>query len=351
MAMVGLEVRTDLSSEELRSKARGEKDARVVRRALAIALVLDGYSRTNAALAVGMERQAVRDAVRRYNAEGWSGLYDRPRSGRPRKLTIEEEMRLKEIIEEGPPPESNQSEYRIRHLMEIVFMDFDVIFSHSGLRTVLDRLNLSWMTGRPIHPKTDIDAQEKFKAEFSAVAQIIAENNPDKKIEIWFQDEARAGQKGSLAYRWAEKGTRPRVIKDRRFESAWIFGAVCPKRDLGVGLVFSKANADSMNIFLQEVSKNVDVESHAIMLVDQAGWHIAKKLNIPSNITLVRLPPYSPELNPTENVWEFLRSNYLSHKIYQTIDDVIDACCRAWNSVIGEAGRIRSICTRSWATV
>lgn len=349
--MVGLSVRPDKSSDELRLLARGEKDARVVRRALAIALILDGYSRKNAALAVGLERQAVRDAVRRYNVEGWDGLYDRPRSGRPKKLSPEQEARLKEIIEEGPPPESNQSEYRIRHIIQIAFEDFDVLYSPSGLRTVLDRLNLSWMSGRPHHPKTDFAAQEKFKSEFSAIIQTVADNNPDKKIEIWFEDEARAGQKGSLTYRWAETGTRPRVLKDRRYKSAWIFGAVCPNRDVGVGLIFTKANSESMDKFLQEVSKNIEIGSHAIMVIDQAGWHIAKKLNIPSNITLIRLPPYSPELNPTENLWEFLRSNYLSHKVYQTVDDVIDACCRAWNSVVSEAGRIRSICTRLWADV
>ena len=207
------------------------------------------------------------------------------------------------------------------------------------------------MSGRPHHPKTDFAAQEKFKSEFSAIIQTVADNNPDKKIEIWFEDEARAGQKGSLTYRWAETGTRPRVLKDRRYKSAWIFGAVCPNRDVGVCLIFTKANSESMDKFLQEVSKNIEIGSHAIMVIDQAGWHIAKKLNIPSNITLIRLPPYSPELNPTENLWEFLRSNYLSHKVYQTVDDVIDACCRAWNSVVSEAGRIRSICTRLWADV
>lgn len=350
--IVGVLVRADVSAEDLRKQARLEQDVRVVRRALAIAMVLEGHSRKSAARAVGMERQAVRDAIQRYNAEGWSGLYDRPRSGRPPKMTPEQQAAFKEKVLEGPPSAADLCEYRIRHLVEMARRDFQASYTESGLRTVLKRLNLSWMTGRPLHPRTDIDAQEAFKAAFPDKVREIAEAHPDATaIEIWFQDEARAGQKGSLTYRWAETGTRPRVWRDRRFKSAWIFGAVCPARDLGVGLVFPKANAAAMQAHLQEISCHVASGAHAVVIVDQAGWHRAKDLVVPANITLLPLPPYSPELNPTENLWEFMRSNYLSHKVYKAMNDVIDACCRAWNAVVSKVDEIRSICSRKWAMV
>ena len=350
--MSGIPVRSDASASMLREKARQEKDPRVIRRALAIASVLDGQSRTFAARSVGLERQAVRDAIHRYNAGGWEGLFDKPRSGRPPKLTSDQKAALKAKILEGPPAESNQSEYRIRHLIEMAQNDFNVVYSPSGLRMVLKNLKLSWVTGRPYHPKSDFEAQEKFKADFSEIVRKVAESHPHAtNIEIWFEDEARAGQKGSLTHRWAETGTRPRVIRDRRFKSAWIFGAVCPARDLGVGLVFPVANVHAMDKLLSEISIRITTNAHAILVVDQAGWHTAKDLVIPANITLVPLPPYSPELNPTENVWEFMRGNYLSHKLYKTVDDVVEACCQAWNAVVNEVGRLRSICTRNWATV
>ena len=348
MGAVG--VRGDASASRLREQARVEKDSRAVRRALAIAMVLEGASRTAAASAMGMDRQALRDAVHRFNAEGWDGLYDRPRSGRPPKLTPEQRAQLKAKILDGPPLDSNQSEYRIRHIMELAQRDFEVSYTPSGLRTVLKRLNLSWMTCRPRHPKTDIQAQEAFKTDFPEMVRKVAEAHPEATaLEIWFEDEARAGQKGSLTHRWAETGTRPPAARDRRFKSAWIFGAVCPARDLGVGLVFPKANAAAMAVFLLEISNHVAPGAHALLIIDRAGWHMAKDLAVPANITLVPLPPYSPELNPTENIWEFVRANYLSHKVYKTVDDVIDACCNAWNSLVNEAGRITSIATRLWA--
>jgi transposase len=350
--MGGVAIRADASASALRERACMEKNTRVARRGLAIAMVLEGYSRTVAARAMGMDRQALRDAIHRFNAEDWDGLYDRPRSGRPRKLTQEQQAKLKANILEGPPQESEQSEYRIRHLIDMAQREFEVSYSPSGLRAVLKRLDLSWMTCRPRHPKTDLDAQEAFKADFSEIARKIAEAHPNATaLEIWFEDEARAGQKGSLTHRWAETGTRPRAVRDRRFKSAWIFGAVCPARDLGVGLVFPKANTAAMAALLQEMSLHVAPGAHALLIIDQAGWHMAKDLTVPPNITLVPLPPYSPELNPTENIWEFIRANYLSHKVYKTAGDVIDACCRAWNTLVNEVGRIRSIGTRKWATV
>lgn len=348
--MAGIPVRSDTSAAALREQARSEKDARVVRRALAIALVLEGNSRKAAARVVGLERQAVHDAIQRFNAEGWIGLYDRPRSGRPRKLTPEQQTALKAMVLAGPPPEGDLSEYRVRHLVELARQDFDASYSLSGMRTVLKRLNLSWMTGRPIHPKADLEAQEAFKAAFPEVVRgVIAAHPGATALEIWFQDEARVGQKGSVTHLWADRGTRPPVIRDRRFKSAWIFGAVCPARDLGVGLVFPKANAAAMAAHLQEISRHVAPGAQALLILDRAGWHVAKDLAVPDNITLVPLPPYSPELNSAENIWEFMRANYLSHKVHETVDDVIDACCRAWNAVVNEVGRLRSLCSRKWS--
>jgi len=347
--MGGIPVRLDANALQLRERVRLENDARAVRRALAVAMVLEGHSRTMAARSMGMERQALRDAIHRYNAEGWDGFYDRPRPGRPPKLTHEQQAQLKANILDGPPPDSNQSEYRIRHLIEMARREFNTLYSESGLRTILKRLDLSWMTCRPRNPKSDIAAQEAFKLEFPEVVRKVLRAHPEASaIEIWFQDEARAGQKGSMTHRWAETGTRPRVVRDRRFKSAWIFGAVCPARDLGVGLVFPKVNAAAMEAHLLEISRHVTPGAHALLIIDRAGWHTAKNLNVPSNITLVALPPYSPELNPTENIWEYIRANYLSHKVYATAQDVVEACCNAWNSLVDEVGRIRSIASRNW---
>jgi len=138
--------------------------------------------------------------------------------------------------------------------------------------------------------------------------------------------------------------------RDQRHTNAYIFGAVCPARDCGVALVLPDSNTHAMNLHLTELSKAVVRGSHAVVIVDGAGWHIADALVVPDNISLLFLPPYSPELNAQENIWEYLRQNYLAGRIFDTYDDIVDACCNAWKALIDEAGRIQSIATRDWLT-
>jgi transposase len=173
-----------------------------------------------------------------------------------------------------------------------------------------------------------------------------------KPIELWWQDEARIGQQGTLTRVWAERGSRPRAPRDQRYDWAYLFGAVCPARDAGAALVLPVADGEAMNLHLAEISRNVTPGSHAVVLLDGAGWHqTGGKLELPENISLLKLPAYSPELNPVENVWEYLRQNRLSNRVFESYDAIVDACCDAWNALTAEPGRIRSIATRTWASV
>jgi len=105
-----------------------------------------------------------------------------------------------------------------------------------------------------------------------------------------------------------------------------------------------------MNLHLREISTQVAPGAHAILVVDRAGWHrTGGKLMIPDNISLLHLPPYSPELNPVENIWQYLRQNYLSNRVYASYKDIVKACCEAWNKLIATPAAIRSIATRDWA--
>jgi hypothetical protein len=173
-----------------------------------------------------------------------------------------------------------------------------------------------------------------------------------KPLEVWFQDEARVGQQGTLTRIWARRGSRPPAPRDQRHHWAYIFGAVCPARAVGAALVLPTVNAELMSLHLAEISQGVAAGAHAILVLDGAGWHqTGGRLVVPQNITLVPLPPYAPELNPVENIWEFLRGNLLSHRVWETTTDIIDACCHAWNSLIKNPERIASITTRPWANV
>jgi transposase len=170
-----------------------------------------------------------------------------------------------------------------------------------------------------------------------------------KPIEIWFCDEARVGQKNTISRRWARRGTRPSAPKDQRTESAYIFGAICPAEGKGAGLVLPRCTTQAMALHLAEIAQAVAPGAHAVLLLDQAGWHVSAKLAVPANITLLPLPSRSPELNPVENVWQFLRDNWLSNRIFSSYEDILDHCCAAWNSLTDQPWRIMSIGLRDWA--
>lgn len=151
---------------------------------------------------------------------------------------------------------------------------------------------------------------------------------------------------------WAERGSRPRAPRDQRYDWAYLFGAVCPARDTGAALVLPIADTEMMNLHLAEISRHVTAGSHAVVLLDGAGWHqTGGKLKVPDNISLLKLPAYSPELNPAETIWQYLRQNQLSNRVFDSYEAIVDACCDAWNALIAEPGRIRSIATRPWASV
>jgi transposase len=142
------------------------------------------------------------------------------------------------------------------------------------------------------------------------------------------------------------------MVRDNRHDSAYIFGAICPGRGVGAAIIAPAANAELMNEHLKEISTQIAPGAHAVLVCDGAGWHQrGKKLQVPTNMTLLSLPPYSPELNPMENVWDYLRQNKLCARVWDTYDDILQACDSAWNFLITDPDRIRSIGSRAWTCV
>jgi hypothetical protein len=130
-----------------------------------------------------------------------------------------------------------------------------------------------------------------------------------------------------------------------------VFGAICPARGTGAALVMPTVSIEAMNKHLAEISQCVSVSAIALLILDGAGWHSSPQLIVPENIVLMPLPPYAPELNSTENIWEYLRSNWLSQCVFDSYEAILDACCDAWNDLIAKSEVITSIGTRDWAQV
>ena len=130
---------------------------------------------------------------------------------------------------------------------------------------------------------------------------------------------------------------------------AYIFGAICPEKGKGAGLVLPYCDSDAMAAQLEEISQAVDPGGHAVLILDQAGWHVSPKLRVPDNITLLFLPPRAPELNPVENIWQFMRDNWLSNRIFNSYEEIVGHCCLAWNRLVDQPWKIMSIGMREWA--
>jgi transposase len=126
----------------------------------------------------------------------------------------------------------------------------------------------------------------------------------------------------------------------------YLYAAVNAATGASSAMLAPTVNTDYMNAHLQFISRQVTPGSHGILVLDQAGWHTAKALQVPENLTLLHLPPYSPELNPVERVWQYLRGNYLSNRVFKDYDHLFDATATAWNRLDQE--QLKSICHTEW---
>ena len=165
------------------------------------------------------------------------------------------------------------------------------------------------------------------------------------------KDEARIGQKNGVVRQWARRGSRPRQPVDQRYENGYLFGAICPARGTGAALALPQANTEAMQLHLNQISRHVAEGAQAVLLMDRAGWHTTGSLDMPRNITPIFLPSRAPELNPVENIWQYMRANWLSNRVFETYDAIIDAACEAWRTLVAQPKTITSIGMRDWAHV
>jgi len=155
-------------------------------------------------------------------------------------------------------------------------------------------------------------------------------------------DEARIGQKGRVCHRWWTRGRRPPGLCDQRYTWVHLFGAVRPADGERFALVMPVVSTEAMRLFLDRFSRRLATDEHAVMVLDRAGWHGANALCVPENVTLAPLPTYSPELNPVERLWLYLRERHLSHRLLDDYDAIVEARCQAWNKLTPE--RVTTLC-------
>jgi len=259
------------------------------------------------------------------------------------KLTDEQRRLLKKRITDGPTAADQIAVFTVSDIQRIISIEFQVRYSRSAVSRLLRRLGLVRLRPRPRHQRQDPSAFARWRGEtLPQLLRVIQAQHPQRQLEVWYQDESRFGQKTQSTRLWAERGSRPVFIDQNGTKSAYIFGAVNPASGARVGLVMTHCDSDIMQLHLEEISRSVDAAVQVALVLDGAGWHFAHSLKIPPNISLCRLPPYSPELNPIERLWLWIKQRHLSFRHFADTDAIIAAGVDAWNMVT--AADVRSVC-------
>ena len=143
---------------------------------------------------------------------------------------------------------------------------------------------------------------------------------------------------------WADRGSRPTAPKQTAYGNLHVLTAVCPASGRAEGLISPRLNASVVQVFLDGLSATIPAGVHVVLVWDGAGYHVAKGLRMPANLTVLGLPPYSPELNPVERLWLYLRQHHWSNRVYRDVDAVEEAAMAGWRAVCLVPAKIRSIC-------
>jgi len=174
----------------------------------------------------------------------------------------------------------------------------------------------------------------------------VQEQHPDQRIRVLFEDEARLGQQGTLTRVWARTGSRPTVIKQTEYQWLHIWAAVEAGSGESWTLLTPDLNTPRMNTLLAGISATLEENDLAVLVLDNAGWHRSKALAVPANIVLLFLPPYSPELQPAERLWAWMRSHHLSNRVYADYDDMFKVADAALQTL--DQSRLKTLCACSW---
>ena len=168
-------------------------------------------------------------------------------------------------------------------------------------------------------------------------------------MRLMFQDEGRFGLLGKPRRCWAPIGVRPVVGTRLVRKFSYAFAAVSPHDGVMDSLILPWVNAQTMSLFLSTVAQR-HADEFIVMVMDQAGWHIASELEVPGNMRLVLLPPYSPEINPAEHIWEALREDCVANTVFATLDAADKALSAGLLALESDPTRMQSLAGFKWIT-
>jgi transposase len=333
--------------EQLHDLARSIPQKRTWRRLQAVILAQQGWTGPLIARSLGCSLRSVKNWVAQYNRGGVEALHDRPRAGRPRRLAPEHCHRLKERLDAPPRAEDGVCTLRGHDVRRILGQEFGVTMSLQAVYDLLDRIGYSSLVPRPRHEDSIPEVQAYFKEIVVEQIEAIAAEHPDKEVRTYFEDEARFGTQGTITRVWAPRGSRPRAVRQNGREWLYVLMAVCVGTGATSALIMSGLDTEVLNLFLEQFAKELPAGDHAVLIWDGAGYHTSGDLVVPGNVTLIQLPPYSPELNPVENLWHYLRAHHWSNREYEGYEGLKTEAIRSLLAV-SDAKTLKSVCNADY---
>jgi len=318
------------------------------KRVQAVILAKRGWTASHIATSLGCSLRAVKNWVAQYNRGGIEALRERPRSGRPRSLSPEHYPRLRQRLEAPPRPEDGVCTFRAADVRRILEQEFGVLMGRQAVYDLLHRLGYSSLMPRPHHEDAIPEVQEFFKEIVGEQIDAIAAAHPDRDVRVYFQDEARFGTQGTITRVWAPKGSRPRAVRQNGRQWLYVLMAVCAATGAASALIMPELNTAVVNLFLEQCARELPAGVHAVLIWDGAGYHTGGDLVIPSNVSLIQLPPYSPELNPVENLWHYLRAHHWSNREYDGYKGLEREAVRSLCAVCEDAEKLKTICNADY---
>ncbi len=344
-------LRQDFDASQLRGLAKMTKDGPQARRLLALAAIYDGAMRTEAAKIGGVGLQIIRDWVIWFNAHGPDGLRNGKSPGQPSKLNDAQRLAIARIIESGPiPAVHGVVRWRLIDLAQWIFEEFRIAIAKQTLSREFRAMGYRKLSARPRH---------------HAQAEGVIEDFKKTSPPAWMQSRARKRStatdrnlvRGRGSYRPEEQDHPPlgearhasSAPRDQRTASTYIFGAVCPKQGKGAALILplqyrgdepaSRGDRPDRCARRARCAPGRSGRLASCQRARRAGQHHHHRA----------CRRNAPELNPVENVWQFMRDNWLSNRVFKSYDDLVDHCCEAWNKLVDQPWRIMSIGLRQWA--
>lgn len=333
-----------LTLEQIKEQMNATKDPKQLRRWLIVyTALLQPRKAEEIASSVGVSKSLVHKVISRYNKDGIPSIQIKASGGRYHEyLTIEEEKQFLapffELAEKGALVTTATMllayQERVGHAVH-----------EATIYRLLERHGWRKVQPRPRHPKAKKQEQETFKKKLKESIQEAQQGRkPEDHRPVLFmiQDEARFGRITSYRRCWAPRKVRPCTPHQIIRECLSVFTAVAPQSGEICFLVFPTCNTNAMTIFLEYVSKQFST-SFIVMQVDGAGWHRSHELQVPENIRLLFQPPYSPEVNPVEHIWDDLREKHFSNRQFPSLDALQEELCSVLNDLSDHPKYIRSM--------